>query len=116
LGVPPAGSGHSPKGGAASSTASPAKPSVPNAKHPGKTPAQRRVLDEIGCGNHSPIMAKATRDKLLRERLIVEIEPRHEHCFGGVQIRFRQFDMPIPIHMQWCKAMAAECDAQEKAR
>ena len=31
LGVPPSGSGHSPKGGAASYTASPAKPSVPNA-------------------------------------------------------------------------------------
>jgi hypothetical protein len=34
-GVPPqAGSGHSPKGGAASSTASPAKPGVPNAMWP----------------------------------------------------------------------------------
>jgi hypothetical protein len=30
-GVPPSGSGHTPQGGAASSTASPAKPSVPNA-------------------------------------------------------------------------------------
>jgi hypothetical protein len=30
-GVPPAGSGHSPKGGAAISVPSPAKPSVPNA-------------------------------------------------------------------------------------
>jgi hypothetical protein len=31
-GVTPSGSGHSPEGGAASSTASPAKPSVPNAE------------------------------------------------------------------------------------
>jgi hypothetical protein len=31
MGVPPSGSGHSPKGGAASSTASPAEPSTPNA-------------------------------------------------------------------------------------
>ena len=30
-GVPPSGSGHTPEGGAASCTASPAKPSVPNA-------------------------------------------------------------------------------------
>jgi hypothetical protein len=32
IGRSPDGSGHSPKGGAASSTASPAKPSVPNAE------------------------------------------------------------------------------------
>jgi hypothetical protein len=41
-GVRPSGSGHSPKGGAASSTASPAQPSVPNAPPPTPNPAVRQ--------------------------------------------------------------------------
>jgi hypothetical protein len=78
-------------------------------KHPGKTAAQRRVLDEIGCGNHSPIMAKATRDKLLREGLIAELEPISERA-GPFRLVIRQFEMPIPVHMQWCAAVAAESE------
>lgn len=76
-------------------------------KHPGKTPAQRRVLDEIGCGNHSPIMAKATRDKLLRDGLIVELTPLESRA-GPFRMIIRQFEMPIPVHIQWCEAMEAE--------
>jgi hypothetical protein len=72
-------------------------------KHPGKTRAQRRVLDEIGCGNHSPIMAAATRDKLLRDGLIIELEPKRIPVFGAIFMEVRQFEMPIPVHMQWCQ-------------
>jgi hypothetical protein len=76
-------------------------------RHPGKTPAQRRVLDAIGCGNHSPIMAKATRDKLLRDGLIVELSPLILPA-GPFRMEVRQFDMPIPVHIQWCEAMSAQ--------
>jgi hypothetical protein len=79
-------------------------------KHPGKTPAQRRVLDAIGCGNHSPIMADSTREALLRRGLIVEVAPRFEPFSGGLAMKVRQFDMPIPVHMAWCDAMATDND------
>ena len=83
-----------------------------DAPHPGKTPAQRRVLDAIGCGNHSPIMSKATRDKLLRDGLIIELDP-YEDNLNGMRFVMRRFEMPTPVHIQWCKAMSAECgDAQ----
>lgn len=79
-------------------------------KHPGKTPAQRRALDEIGCGNHSPIMAKSTQNALLGAGLITEMEPGKLSCGNLGFITVRQFDMPIPVHIQWCEAMS---DAHE---
>jgi hypothetical protein len=60
-------------------------------------------------------MAKSTRDKLLREGLIVELEPDRSQAFGPFQIIIQRFEMPISIHMQWCDAMSAECDAQKSA-
>lgn len=75
-------------------------------KHPGKSAAQRRALDQIGVGNYAPIMANATRDAMLRDGLIVEIEPMalgHDR-FGLMTVR--QFQMPIPVHMAWCDAVA----------
>lgn len=79
------------------------------AKHPGKTPAQKRVLDAIGCGNYSPIMAKATRDALLDAGLI---EPCGTKVLGGgaLAVRIEEYQMPIQVHMQWCAAVAAEED------
>ena len=76
-------------------------------KHPGKTAAQRRVLDEIGCGNYSPIMAKATREKLLREGLIEELSPLESRA-GPFRMIIRQFQMPIPVHFQWCASVEEE--------
>jgi hypothetical protein len=77
-------------------------------RHPGKTPAQRRVLDEIGCGNHSPIMARATRDKLLRDGLIIELEPERRPFIGSLCMTIQRFEMPIPVHMQWCEFQAEQ--------
>jgi len=71
-------------------------------KGPGKTAAQRRVLDEIGCGNHSPIAAKATIKALLDQGLIVELSPMKVRVFGSVSMDVRQFDMPLHVHMEWC--------------
>lgn len=78
------------------------------AKHPGKTAAQRRVLDMIGCGEHCPPMTQGTRDAMLRSGLIVERGRRvvGRDRFGEVSIA--QYEMPILVHMQWCEAMSAE--------
>jgi hypothetical protein len=79
------------------------KPMTRTTKHPGKSPAQRRVLDEIGCGNYIPRMSPATRKTLLDKGLI---EPCGEMVicrdrFGTVSAT--EFQMPIPVHYQWCK-------------
>lgn len=78
-------------------------------KHPGKTEAQRRFLDQIGTGNYSPIAAKTTIDALLKQGLIEEMSPRRMPIRdgGGLTITIRQFQMPIHVHMQWCGAMDA---------
>ena len=77
----------------------------PATKHPGRSPAQRRVLDAIGCGNYSPIMAEATRKAMLGAGLIVELPSRLERD-GPFTITIRQFEMPTPVHMAWCNAVA----------
>ena len=75
--------------------------------HPARTPAQRRALDAIGCGNHSPIMAKSTRKALLDAGLIV---PLADKIVGGglLAVRIEQLDMPPSVHMAWCAAVAEE--------
>jgi hypothetical protein len=75
-------------------------------KHPGRTPAERRILDAIGCGNNSPWMATSTRDNLLKAELIVRIEDK---LFGRypLAVKVAQYDMPIRVHMLWCQAMSA---------
>lgn len=74
-------------------------------KHPGRSVAQRRALDAIGCGNYSPMMAKATRDALLRAGLVERLP---DLIIGGsrISVNVEQFDMPIPVHMTWCAAVA----------
>lgn len=74
--------------------------------HPGRTPAQRKALDAIGCGQH-PGCAPKTVAALLRDGLIVHVGDRvvgHDR-FGT--IRIPEYEMPIPVHMQWCSAVAA---------
>ena len=76
--------------------------------HPGKTAAQRRALDQIGCGNFSPVMAKATRDAMLRTGIIIHAGDKiiGKDIFGSIKIA--EFAMPISVHMQWCAAMAQD--------
>lgn len=76
-------------------------------RHPGKTQAQRRVLDAIGCGNLAPIMAKSTKKALLDAGLIVKCG---EKLFGSppLQVVVDEFCMPVPVHMQWCEAQSEE--------
>jgi hypothetical protein len=70
-----------------------------------KTAAQNRVLDEIGCGNYSPIADKRTIEALLKKGFIEELSPRIIRT-GPFSVHVRQFQMPIHIHIQWC----AQCE------
>ena len=74
--------------------------------HPGRTKAQRAVLDAIGCGDCSPYMAPRTRDALLAAGLIIECGEKvvGRDRFGLITIP--EYGMPIPVHMQWCYAVS----------
>ena len=76
-------------------------------KHPGRTPAQRRVLDQIGAGNFSPQMTIVTRDTMLVEGLI---EPAGERRVGEgpFAVVVKEYQMPIGVHFAWCAAVAAD--------
>lgn len=81
------------------------------APHPGKTPAQRRVLDQIGCGNYSPAMSSGTRAALLMTGLI---QPCGVKVVGHDRlgmVTIDEYQMPTAVHIRWCEAMASEEDA-----
>lgn len=82
--------------------------------HPGKTAAQRRVLDQIGCGDFTPSMSKATREAMLRDGLIIEAGMRTlgRDSFGRIQVM--EYAMPIPVHMTWCRAMADDAEVMRE--
>ncbi|PYD63600.1 hypothetical protein CFR72_06465 [Gluconacetobacter entanii] len=79
--------------------------------HPGKTKAQRPVLDEIGCGNNSPSASSATIKALLESGLI---RPCGERLVGvgAFRVRIPEFEMTIPAHMQWCQHQAEQFDGE----
>ena len=62
-------------------------------RHPGRSAAQRRALDQIGCGNHSPIMAKETLAALLKHGLIVELPEVQVPFAGPLWMKVRQFPL-----------------------
>lgn len=74
-----------------------------------KSKAQLRVLDEIGCGNYSPIMAKKTKDVLLKAGLIEKLSPKIIGS-GAFAVRVEQFQMPTPVHLAWCLS----CEGEEE--
>lgn len=76
-------------------------------RHPGRTLAQRRVLDQIGCGNFSPPMAPTTRDALLAAGLIQQCGERLIGR-GWSAVRIAEYEMTIPTHMQWCAAVGGD--------
>ncbi|MFW6681733.1 hypothetical protein [Komagataeibacter intermedius] len=77
--------------------------------HPGKTSAQRRVLDEIGCGNYSPSAARTTINALLEDGLIFRCGERVVGR-GRFSARIPEFEMPVSIHWQWCQHQAEQFD------
>ncbi len=81
--------------------------------HPGKTKAQRDALDRIGCGDNCPPMSDRTRDRMLEEGLIRQLSDKlvGSDAFGPITIP--QFEMPIPVHMQWCDAMSEQLTEED---
>lgn len=73
----------------------------PRTKHPGRTRAERKVIDAIGGGNHSPPMRDMVRERMIEDRLIERIEDRVIPDRLG-EIRIVQVDLPLAVHMQWC--------------
>jgi hypothetical protein len=82
------------------------------AKHPGRTPAERRVLDAIGGGNHSPFMRPTTEKAMLEAGLIYALPDKVSHDRLGT-LRVRQFDMPAAVHMAWCDWCSATFQEEE---
>lgn len=76
-------------------------------KHPGKTRAQKRALDEMGCGNPSPTMSKKTKDSLLKDGLIEKCGERVIGS-GPFAIVVDEWQMPVFVHYQWCCAVSVD--------
>jgi hypothetical protein len=88
-------------------------------EHPGRTPAQRAFLDQLGGGNPTPTASRTTIRSLLNAGLIVCCGDKIVGAdrFGAVKIPM--YEMPLHVHIAWCKALAAEFDAmspEEQAR
>jgi hypothetical protein len=66
-------------------------------EHPGRTPAQRAFLDQLGGGNPTPTASRTTIRSLLNAGLIV--------CCGD---KIPMYEMPLHVHIAWCKAMSPE--------
>lgn len=76
--------------------------------HPARTRTQRRILDNIGSGDYSPSARRQTLDNMVQEGLIVRLADRvlgHD-VFGPITIP--QYEMPTPVHMQWCSYWASK--------
>ena len=73
--------------------------------HPGRTSAERRALDRIGCGE-PPACAQKTLRNLLDAGLIVDVGTETRRDALG-SYRVPAYAMPIPVHFQWCSAVAA---------
>jgi hypothetical protein len=82
--------------------------SVSKPSHPAKTKSQRRVLDEIGCGNNRPAMTPALRKRMLELGLIVECaaicvpERLQLDLDAGTPV----VEMPVVVHIEWCAYQA----------
>ena len=73
--------------------------------HPGRTSAERRALDRVGCGE-PPACSQKTLRNLLAAGLIVDVGTQTRRDALG-EYRVPAYAMPIPVHFQWCSAVAA---------
>ena len=72
--------------------------------HPGRTSAERRALDAIGCGQPPACSSKTLRN-LLDAGLIVD-QGGETRCDALGSYRVPSYAMPILVHYQWCSAVA----------
>lgn len=84
-------------------------------KHPGKTKAQQLALDEIGIGNSSPMMAKATKEALLKSGLIVKCGEKRFGS-GALQVVVDEYEMPVQVHYDWTMFLSEEYDRRQAAQ
>lgn len=82
----------------------PRSPSRP--PHPGRTPAERRALDAIGCGETLPVMHPKVRQNLLDAGLIEQCGERQIGA-GPFAAHVPIYQMPVLVHFLWCSAVAA---------
>ena len=80
--------------------------------HPGRTPAQRRALDRIGCGDLCPPMHPRVRDALLSARLIEQRGMTTIGCDTLGAIRVPAYEMPYGVHFLWCSAVSQDFDPE----
>lgn len=80
------------------------------AKHPGRTAAQRRILDQVGCGEHCPRAQRKTLDRMVEEGLLVRLPDMVLGRDALGTIALPQYEMPIPVRYAWCQAMSAQFD------
>jgi hypothetical protein len=81
-------------------------------KHPGRTKAQRAILDQVGCGENCPRGTRKVLDAMVDEGLLVRLPDKvlGQDALGVIALP--QFEMPIPVHYAWCSYWA-EQDAAE---
>ena len=72
--------------------------------HPGRTSAERRALDRVGCGEPPGCSPKTLR-RLLDDGLLIDQggETRRD-ALGAYRVP--SYGMPIAVHYQWCSAVA----------
>jgi hypothetical protein len=72
--------------------------------HPGRTSAERRALDRIGCGE-PPACSQKTLRNMLDAGLIVDVGTETRRDTLG-SYRIPSYAMPIPVHFAGCSAVA----------
>ncbi len=77
-------------------------------KHPGRTPTQRRILDRIGCGDFCPPAKAKTLAAMVDAGLLQRCPDKILGRDGFGVIALPQFQMPIPVHMEWCAYWAEQ--------
>lgn len=81
---------------------------MPKTPHPAKaagcTPRQIEAFEQIAVGNSNASgFTLKTIEALLRKGLIVEATKRTIGADAFGPIRVVEFQVPVPVHMQWCK-------------
>lgn len=72
--------------------------------HPGRTSAERRALDRVGCGELPGCSPKTLR-RLLDDGLLIDQGRDVRRDALGTYV-VPSYGMPIPVHYQWCSAVA----------
>ena len=82
----------------------PRKPDPDRMPHPGRTSAERRALDQVGCGE-PPSCSPRTLRRLLDGGLLIDQggEVRRD-ALGTSTVP--SYAMPLPVHYAWCSAVA----------